>query len=64
MPNALPEAMNMIANFTPQGWVLKGWRMALDGSAAGDLLIPFIVTVVMGIVMFVVGAMMFKRRYA
>ena len=64
MPNALPEAMNMIANFTPQGWVLKGWRMALDGSAAGDLLIPFIVTVAMGIVMFAVGAMMFKRRYA
>jgi ABC-2 type transport system permease protein len=64
MPNALPEAMNMIANFTPQGWVLKGWRMALDGSAAGDLLLPFIVTVAMGIVMFAVGAMMFKRRYA
>ena len=64
MPNALPEAMNMIANFTPQGWVLKGWRMALDGSAAGDLLVPFIVTVAMGIVMFAVGAMMFKRRYA
>src|SRR3990172_2356602 len=64
MPNALPEAMNIIANFTPQGWVLKGWRMALEGSAAGDLLVPFIVTVAMGIVMFAVGAMMFKRRYA
>lgn len=64
MPNALPEAMNMIANFTPQGWVLKGWRMVLGGSTAGDLLVPFLVTVAMGIVMFAIGAMMFKRRYA
>jgi ABC-2 type transport system permease protein len=64
MPNALPDAMKKIANFTPQGWVLKGWRMALDGSVAGDLLIPFLVTVAMGILMFVIGAMMFRRRYA
>ena len=64
MPNALPGAMNMIANFTPQGWVLKSWRMALDGAAAGSLLLPFLVTVAMGIVMFAIGAMMFKRRYA
>ena len=64
IPGGMPEAFNAIGNFIPQGWVLKGWRMALDGSAAGDLLLPFIVTVVMGIIMFTVGAMMFKRRYA
>jgi linearmycin/streptolysin S transport system permease protein len=64
IPGGMPEAFNAIGNFVPQGWVLKGWRMALDGSAAGDLLLPFIVTVVMGIIMFTVGAMMFKRRYA
>ena len=64
IPGGMPEAFNAIGNFIPQAWVLKGWRMALDGSAAGDLLLPFIVTVVMGIIMFGVGAMMFKRRYA
>jgi ABC-2 type transport system permease protein len=64
IPGGMPEAFNAIGNFIPQGWVLKGWRLALDGSAAGDLLLPFIVTVVMGIIMFGVGAMMFKRRYA
>lgn len=64
IPGGMPEAFNAIGNFVPQGWVLKGWRMALDGSAAGDLLIPFIVTVAMGIIMFAIGAMMFKRRYA
>jgi len=64
IPGGMPKAFDAIGNFIPQGWVLKGWRMALDGSSAGDLLIPFLVTVAMGIVMFSIGAMMFKRRYA
>jgi len=64
MPNAMPAAMNTIANFTPQGWVLKSWRMVLDGQSAGDLMVPFMVMTVMGIIMFAIGAMMFKRRFA
>ena len=64
IPGGMPAAFNAIGNFVPQGWVLKSWRMALDGSAVGDLLIPFIVTVAMGIIMFAIGAMMFRRRYA
>jgi ABC-2 type transport system permease protein len=64
IPGGLPDSFNAIGNFTPQGWVLKGWRMALDGSAAGNLLVPFIVTIAMGIIMFLIGAMMFRRRYA
>ena len=64
MPNALPAAMNTIANFTPQGWVLKAWRLVMDGSPAGELLIPFAVMVTMGVVMFTIGASMFRRRFA
>ena len=64
MPNAMPAAMNMIANFTPQGWVLKAWRMVMDGQSAGDLLVPFTVMVGMGVVMFAVGAVMFRKRFA
>jgi len=64
MPNAMPAAMNMIANFTPQGWVLKAWRMVMDGQSASDLLIPFAVLVGMGVVMFVIGARMFRKRFA
>ncbi len=64
IPDGMPKAFDAIGNFIPQGWVLKGWRMALDGSAAGDLLVPFFVTVVMGIIMFAIGAMMFRKRYA
>jgi len=64
MPNAMPAAMNVIANFTPQGWVLKTWRMVMDGQSAGELLIPFVVMVAMGLVMFIIGALMFRKRFA
>jgi ABC-2 type transport system permease protein len=64
MPNAMPAAFDMLANFIPQGWVLKTWKLALAGSAPVDLLLPFAVLLVMGIVMFAIGAVMFKKRYA
>ena len=64
IPGAMPAAMNTIANFTPQGWVLKAWRMVMEGQSAGDLLVPFVVLIVMGVIMFAIGAMMFRRRFA
>ena len=64
IPSGLPAAMNFIANFTPQGWVLKTWRMVMDGQPVSDLLVPFAVMVGMGVVMFVIGAVMFRKRFA
>lgn len=64
IPGAMPAAMNTISNFTPQGWVLKAWRMVMEGRSAGDLLVPFVVLIVMGVIMFSIGAMMFRRRFA
>lgn len=64
LPGGMPAAFQMLANFTPQGWVLKGWKLALAGSAPADLLLPFAVALAMGVVMFAIGAVMFKKRYA
>jgi ABC-2 type transport system permease protein len=64
MPNALPEGMKSIANFIPQGWVLKTWNMVMAGGSAGDILVPFAVILGMGIVMFIIGAMLFRKRFA
>lgn len=64
IPGGMPEAFNMLANFVPQGWVMKGWRMVLGGQPTGDLLIPVAMMVVMGVAMFAAGAAFFKRRYA
>lgn len=60
----MPEAFSMLANFTPQGWVLKGWQMVMNGQPASDLVIPFTVMVLMGVTMFAIGALMFRRRFA
>lgn len=64
IPGGMPEAFNVLGNFVPQGWVLKSWRMALAGGAPNDLLLPFAVTLALGLVMFAVGALLFRRRYA
>ena len=64
IPGGMPAAFAAIGNFIPQGWVLKGWHMALSGNPAGDLLVPFAATVTMGVVMFALGAMMFRKRFA
>jgi ABC-2 type transport system permease protein len=64
IPGGMPAAFNALANFVPQGWVLKSWRLALAGLPVADLFIPFAVTVLMGLVMFAIGARMFRRRFA
>ncbi len=64
LPGGMPGAFNLLANFTPQGWVLKAWRIVLAGQPAGDVLMPFAVMLAIGLVMFAAGALMFRRRYA
>ncbi|NOT04449.1 MAG: ABC transporter permease [Anaerolineales bacterium] len=64
LPGGGPAAFEAIGNFIPQGWVLKSWRMVLGGQSVNDLFIPFAVIVVMGIVMFAIGAMKFNKRFA
>jgi ABC-type multidrug transport system permease subunit len=60
----MPAVFNTMANLTPQGWVLKGWRMVMSGQALADMLVPFVVLVAMGAVMFAVGAVKFRKRFA
>jgi ABC-2 type transport system permease protein len=59
----MPKAFTMLANLTPQGWVIKGWNVVLNGQPMSDLLLPFAVMTAMGVVMFVIGAIMFQKRY-
>jgi ABC-2 type transport system permease protein len=60
----MPEAFNAIGSLTPQGWVLKAWKLSLAGQPAAELMVPFIVLLAMGILMFAAGALLFKRRFA
>lgn len=63
IPN-MPAIFGQIANFTPQGWVMKGWQAALNGSSAGEMALPLLVCVVMGAALFAAGAFLFRRRFA
>ncbi len=60
----MPEAFNRLAAFTPQGWVVRGWKIVLNGQPAADLLLPLLVMLVVGVVMFIFGAFRFRRRFA
>jgi len=62
--NSMPEAFTKLADFTPQGWVIKGWKTVMAGQPLSDLILPFAVMVGMGLVMFSIGAAVFKRRYS
>ena len=61
---AMPEAFTMLANFTPQGWVIKSWKLVLAGSPLTELWLPFIVMLLIGTLLFAFGAFNFRKRFA
>jgi len=63
VPN-IPAAFQTLSNFTPHGWVMQGWRLALAGQPASAVLLPFAVATAMGLAMFAIGAVLFQRRLA
>lgn len=63
VPN-MPDIFSKIAITTPQGWVMKGWRLAMTGSPPSETLLPLLVSAAMGLVMFTIGAALFRRRFA
>jgi len=58
------DIFDTMGNFTPQGWVLKAWKLSLAGQPVNELLMPFVVLLAMGVVMFAIGAVMFRKRFA
>jgi ABC-2 type transport system permease protein len=61
---AMPEAFTRLADFTPQGWVMKAWTLALEGQPATEVLVPCVVLVVVGGVFFAAGVWRIQRRFA
>ena len=56
-------ALETVARFTPQGWVLATWTSVLNGQPAGQALMPLAVCTGFGIVTFAAGAFLFRRRF-
>ncbi len=59
-----PDFIKTLSLVVPQGWSLRGWLQVLEGSAYGDLALSLLVTTGIGAVLFAVGALVFRRRYA
>lgn len=61
---AMPKAFEIVNLTVPQGWALRGLKLVLDGGSLLDVLPSFLVLMAMGGVLFWVGALAFKRRFA
>ena len=63
IPNA-PAFMDTMSLFLPQGWVMRSWKLALNGAVLVDVLLPVLVAVAIGAVLFGIGTLNFRKRYA
>jgi ABC-2 type transport system permease protein len=63
IPNA-PAFMDTLSLFMPQGWVMRSWKLTLNGGQLIDVLLPVLVAVVIGAVLFGIGTLNFRKRYA
>jgi ABC-2 type transport system permease protein len=60
----MPAGFDTLSLFTPQGWAIHSWQITIAGASPSELTLPLVILVGMGIVMFVAGAAIFRRRYA
>jgi ABC-2 type transport system permease protein len=61
---SMPKIFDTVGLFTPHGWVIKAWKASISGAPIGDLLTPIAILLVVGIIMFVTGTVMFRKRFA
>jgi hypothetical protein len=50
--------------FMPQGWVIRSWKLTLNGGELFEVLLPVVVAVIIGAVLFGIGTLNFRKRYA
>ena len=58
----VPAGMQMAALAMPQGWASRIWALALADAAPGQLAVPFLVLAASGIVFFLIGVAVNRRR--
>lgn len=60
----MPAGFETVNLLTPQGWALRAWKLTVTGAQPQEILLPLIVLLAAGIVFFLLGARIFRRRYA
>ena len=54
----------IIALFTPQGWAMRGWGIAIQGGTPLDVLPTVGVMLALGAIFFAIGTSLFRRRFS
>jgi ABC-2 type transport system permease protein len=62
IPN-VPEVMDKVSLSMPQGWAMHTWKLSMEGSSAGAIILPAFVLTALGAIFFAVGLTMFRRRF-
>jgi hypothetical protein len=63
IPN-VPEIMDKVALSMPQGWAMQAWKLSMAGNSVSALVFPTIVMLVLGGFFFVLGLMLFRKRFS
>ncbi len=63
VPN-MPQSFQLMGKFTPQGWALEAWKRTVSGGTPEEVLIPVLIMLAMGAAFFILGARIFRRRFA
>jgi hypothetical protein len=63
IPN-MPAAFDTLTLFTPQGWAMHAWKLALAGGGVVEIGLPAGVLLAMGAAFFGVGVLIFRWRFA
>jgi ABC-2 type transport system permease protein len=59
-----PGVFEKVSLVLPQGWAMRGWRLALGGASPAEVLLPVAVLLAAGALLFAAGALVFRRRFA
>ncbi len=60
----MPPAFATINLLTPLGWVMRGWKLALNGAGPQEALLPLAILLAIGAALFILGARNFGKRFA
>ena len=60
----LPALFELVNRLFPQGWALRGWRLALAGAEPVSALPPAAVLAAYGVLLFAGAVAVFRRRFA
>ena len=59
-----PGVFDKISLILPHGWAMHGWRLAVNGATPAEIWLPVAVMLAFGAVLFVIGVLAFRRRFA